>query len=565
MWKTSLLSIVITALVATATPNFARGSDTPANISPKKNFEWSEFERIPVQSGGRIKPLSTYAQEIVLYITSSGRFSNNGHRWQPSELLLSWVTETGYWLDQAIFKIGHVDTRRQLLLEENRNLFTPRELFRNPTVLQYLKADGVQAPAPDDKRLPAREQDLKRVLYGLLLFDHLLQGQAWPLFPEPAPAAWRSFIDAKNEKEEGLKTAFLEIIAAYYKNQPQAFNEKVPAFRQALLQQIPGFSSAEGKKIDVEHFYNRVRPFHWSWIFYFLSALFFALLLWSKKKPFQPPAQLFLVTAVLAHLTGLTCRIWIAGRPPVTNMYETVVWVGLLSLVFALIVYAIQRELLALFIGTTLSGILLLLSESAPAVLDPTLNPLVAVLRSNFWLTIHVLTITTSYAAFALCFGIGNATLIQYLKKKPSPAGHFLQKIEAYNRLNYRAMQFGVVLIAAGTILGGVWADYSWGRFWGWDPKEVWALIALLAYLALLHGRMAGWVTSFGFAAMSIVCFLTVLMSWYGVNFILGAGLHSYGFASGGTGYVVTFCALELVFVLACWLHHRQQTLRQAS
>ena len=101
-------------------------------------------------------------------------------------------------------------------------------------------------------------------------------------------------------------------------------------------------------------------------------------------------------------------------------------------------------------------------------------------------------------------------------------------------------MQVGVLLIAAGTILGGVWADYSWGRFWGWDPKEVWALITLLVYLIPLHGRFAGWVNTFGLVVASVVCFLSVIMAWYGVNFVLGVGLHSYGFVEGGSQGVMS-------------------------
>ena len=107
--------------------------------------------------------------------------------------------------------------------------------------------------------------------------------------------------------------------------------------------------------------------------------------------------------------------------------------------------------------------------------------------------------------------------------------------IKPLSNFIYRAMQVGVLLIAAGTILGGVWADASWGRFWGWDPKEVWALITLLVYLVPLHGRFAGWVTTFGLAVASIVCFNSVVMAWYGVNFVLGVGLHSYGFTEGGS------------------------------
>src|SRR2546421_1920730 len=113
----------------------------------------------------------------------------------------------------------------------------------------------------------------------------------------------------------------------------------------------------------------------------------------------------------------------------------------------------------------------------------------------------------------------------------------------------YRVLQLGVLLLAAGTILGGVWANYSWGRFWGWDPKETWALIALLCYIVALHGRLAGWWTQFGLAVASVVCFLAVLMAWYGVNFVLGKGLHSYGFGIGGEAYGAVFFAFDLLFV----------------
>ena len=115
-------------------------------------------------------------------------------------------------------------------------------------------------------------------------------------------------------------------------------------------------------------------------------------------------------------------------------------------------------------------------------------------------------------------------------------------------------------LLAAGTILGGVWANYSWGRFWGWDPKETWALIALLCYILTLHGRLAGWWTQFGLVVASVVCFLAVLMAWYGVNFVFGKGLHSYGFGLGGEMYVASFVVADLLFVgFAIWRYRRSR------
>jgi ABC-type transport system involved in cytochrome c biogenesis permease subunit len=128
-------------------------------------------------------------------------------------------------------------------------------------------------------------------------------------------------------------------------------------------------------------------------------------------------------------------------------------------------------------------------------------------------------------------------------------------RIKPLARFIDRAIQAGVVLVTTGTILGGIWADASWGRFWGWDPKEVWALITLLVYLIPLHGRFAGWVSTFGLVVSSVVCFGSVLMAWYGVNFVLGVGLHSYGFSDGGGQGAVLAAALTLLAIVfaAAW------------
>jgi ABC-type transport system involved in cytochrome c biogenesis permease subunit len=196
----------------------------------------------------------------------------------------------------------------------------------------------------------------------------------------------------------------------------------------------------------------------------------------------------------------------------------------------------------------------LIISDNVSGVLDNGLHPLEPVLRSNMWLTIHVLTITLGYAAFSLSLVLGNLGLGQWVflgregKNLPQRQLAFFA---------YRAVQVGVVLLAAGTILGGVWADYSWGRFWGWDPKETWALIALLGYLALIHARFRGMVGPFGFLAGCVGAFMGVLMAWYGVNFVLGVGKHSYGFSAGGVAYVATYCCLQLAFIaMAAWMRH---------
>ena len=255
------------------------------------------------------------------------------------------------------------------------------------------------------------------------------------------------------------------------------------------------------------------------------------------------------VAGLLFHASAITMRCMIAGRPPVTNMYESIIWVSFAVTFFGMIFFARYSAPIYLLAALPVSLVALLLVHQMPIAMPSSIDPLVPVLRDNFWLTIHVLTITLSYAAFALAMGFGHILLWRYMRN-PAAA----RADQPMHFWLYRVLQLGVLLLAAGTILGGVWANYSWGRFWGWDPKETWALIALLCYILTLHGRLAGWWTQFGLVVASVVCFLAVLFAWYGVNFVLGKGLHSYGFGIGGETYVASFVIADLLFVaFAIW------------
>jgi ABC-type transport system involved in cytochrome c biogenesis permease subunit len=226
--------------------------------------------------------------------------------------------------------------------------------------------------------------------------------------------------------------------------------------------------------------------------------------------------------------------------------------VAMMGAIFSFILELVYRRRVIAIGGAVVAVMATIVADAMPMEYGNAIRNLTPVLRSNYWLTIHVLTIVSSYAAFALALVLGNIVLGQFIYGKSDAA-----VIRTNLLFTYRAVQIGVLLVAAGTILGGLWADVSWGRFWGWDPKEVWALIVLLTYLALLHGRYAGWIKQFGTAAGAVICFTAVLMSWYGVNFVLGAGLHSYGFNTGGQGYVASFVLCQWAYVLIAWVIYR--------
>ncbi len=521
-----------------------------SKAEPKPGFDFRHWSSMPMQSGGRLKPLSSFAREVILFVTGKAHLSG----WENTEILLSWMAYPEAWSQEPLFRISHPDTRKQLMLAADATRFSVQTLLSNTTVVQYLQSQGSQSPAPDDKRLPAREQDLKRLLHAIGLFDGVLRGSALALIPEKGTAPWRSVTPTASDQDPAataIREHFFKTVKAYFDSDPVAFENESRELKSSIESRVDGYGEKEARSISLEDFFNHLRPFQWAWLLLVVSALLWALsLLFSQTKGmawFKKGAIVATIAGVSFQIVGFALRVLISGRPPVTNMYESVLWVGFGVLVFTAAVFYFHRERVVLAVGTAVAAVILFVADLSPAVLDPTIQPLVPVLRDNFWLTIHVLTITISYAAFALSLGFGNVALFQFFRKNTLP----LKNATALNQLSYRSMQFGVVLLAAGTILGGVWADYSWGRFWGWDPKETWALIALLCYLAVLHARFVGWVGTFAFAALSVGCFLSVMMAWYGVNFVLGAGLHSYGFSTGGTPWVAGFCALELVWIAA--------------
>ncbi len=312
--------------------------------------------------------------------------------------------------------------------------------------------------------------------------------------------------------------------------------------------------------IDLELTFNKSQPFMWAWILMLPAVFAFGGSYLTGSRLLYLGGFVFFAAALALEVFGFYCRIAISGRPPVSNMYETVIFVAFMASLFAVGLELVYRKGLIIWAGSLVSLTALVLADQVPTTLDPSLQPLTPVLRSNFWLIIHVLTIVSSYAGGLLAWGLANVSL--GLLAFGNPTRETLKTLSNYT---YRAMQIAVLLLAAGTFLGGWWAAYSWGRFWGWDPKETWALISLVCYVIPLHARYIGWVKDFGLAVAAVVCFAAILMCWYGVNFVLPAGLHSYGFGGGGQAYVGLAVLLNLFWVFLTSLLYFNKTQRLAQ
>ncbi len=292
--------------------------------------------------------------------------------------------------------------------------------------------------------------------------------------------------------------------------------------------------------IDLELFYKRSSVFTFAWLAFIFGGVTAAFGL-RRGPTWRRVGTTLVVIGLVATTAGLTARCIITGLGAVTNLYETLIFVALIAGVMGLIMAKTSGNGLYLVAGAIAAGLCAMVGEAMPPEMGNNIGQLQPVLRSRFWLWIHVKTVVASYAAYALALVLGNIALWQAWREK--------RKVTMEeSRALYRCLQVGTVLIIAGTLLGGWWADAAWGRFWGWDPKEVGALIVCLTYLIPLHLRYVGAVGPTGLAAWSVLGFLSVLWSWYGVNFILGTGLHAYGFGSGGQSIVLPLTAAQLLF-----------------
>jgi len=482
---------------------------------------------------------------------------------EPLDWLLAMVSSPAEWRQEKFIKVTHAGLRDATGLPHGQDVFSFDELSKHEGFLKAAEKVHEKLRADREAPLDPIEREVSTLYDTLATVSTVFSGEALRIVPHPtdANATWFSLaaldqIDAPAIQR--VKTLTAALVVAYKDGNKSVVEASGSALAKRLAELSPSVYPAE-KVLKTEVRYNRLKPFRLSWILYLLGFLFLIASFPLASRVVSGLGFAAILAGFVVHAYGMVLRMMISGRPPVTNMYESVIWVAWGAVLFALIFEFVYKARYIAVCASAVAVICLILADNVP-ILDGSIDPLVPVLRDNMWLTVHVLTITLGYAAFTLAMGIGHLNLGLYFFA-PQRAG----LLKTLSLFLYRALQVGTLFLAVGTMLGGVWASYSWGRFWGWDPKETWALIALLGYLAILHGRMIGWIRDFGTAVGAILGYLLVLMAWYGVNFVLGTGLHSYGFGSGGYAYVGGFVAFEVLVVVAALLRQRAEAARRPA
>jgi ABC-type transport system involved in cytochrome c biogenesis permease subunit len=320
------------------------------------------------------------------------------------------------------------------------------------------------------------------------------------------------------------------MLLAYAQDKSDQFNRDLAAYQKLLAERYP----ADVRKADLEVFFNQMTPFYHCALLY-VGVFLLSCFSWvAFAEPLRRSAFWLAAFTFLLHTVALLVRIYLSGRPPVTNLYSAAIFVGWCSVLVALVLELIYKNGTGSALAAVAGSLTLIVAHNLAT--DDTLAVLQAVLDTNFWLATHVTIITFGYGATYVA-GILGAFLVM--------RGVLTRSLDtkAYRTLGqmiYAVVCFATLLSFTGTVLGGLWADVSWGRFWGWDPKENGALIIVLWNALVLHARWGGIVQQRGMAVLALFGNVVTTWSFFGVN-MLGVGLHSYGFMSGALYWMTVF------------------------
>ena len=326
------------------------------------------------------------------------------------------------------------------------------------------------------------------------------------------------------------------LVLAFHNGNGSAWENSITNIQQEIVS--GSYEDIRIRALESEHLYNQINPFYISFLLYCCSFLLLATCMYFKKEQLAGFVLPILWAGVFIHFSGIVARIYILERPPVSTLYESIIFVGFIAVLYGLISFMREKGIFWLFVSAG-SGLFLHLLGFSYDQDGDNLMMLTAVLNTNFWLATHVICITMGYAFCIITSILAHYALIIAVFKKYNDA--------IFKHIHHVAL-LALLFSAVGTVLGGIWADQSWGRFWGWDPKENGALLIVLWLIWILHGRISGQMRKpmviAGLAYLSVI----VALSWFGVN-LLSVGLHAYGFTDSAAWSLGIFVGIETTLI----------------
>ena len=519
-------------------------------LLPSLQAEEFDVRNIPLQDEGRIKPLDTFARNHLLAFY--GKRSIKEMNLSATDWILNLILDPQNGKEQKIFNIRNPEVVSSIYLDwSTEHKYSFNEIL--PGLSNQAVLINMINQKPDANR-SVFEKQLLELNNNAMRFEEISYLKAMKLLPPDEISKtdeWSSPLEfivngrSPEPHQDAILNALQQYLAGRLAGQEASMQSAMANYKAALLM-VPGelFDITVLKK---ETWMNRVNLFYTSVGLYLFAFILLGLSWMIKPLLMKRVSYALLILGFLFHAYGIYLRMHIMGRPPVSTLYESVIFVAFIVILFAIILEYFRRDGLGIFVGTVSGSIFHYIGFGYASDGD-TLGILVAVLNSNFWLATHVTTITMGYGASLVAGFIGHLYLVQAIRQPKNKSS--LKSI--FNNL------FGITLIALfftlfGTILGGIWADQSWGRFWGWDPKENGALLIVLWQLMMVHMRLSGLAKPAEFALGMALNNIIVALAWFGVN-LLQVGLHSYGFDDGVARNLFIFIALELIIGFGTYL-----------
>ena len=519
----------------------------------------NKFGELVIQdTGGRMKPINTFSSELLRKVSKSDTYKGLN----SDQVLLSILRNPLAWYSEPIIYIkrGNDSIRRILGIDEKQKYAAFMDFFDeqgNYKISTNLE-NAYKSSLPNQFEKDFIQSDRK----VNLLFS-ALEGDILRIFPKPNDLnnTWVSYSELKDENFVGIDSLFVNNIFPLYLRELDnsiKFNDYKQA--EGMLESIKGFQLKYSRdimptdnKIKAEVLYNKINVFEKLFIWYFsVGMLYFLFIVFDIfsdnsliKKIMRYILLLFkssIFILFFVHTLGLIARWFISGHAPWGDAYESMIYVAWATIGVGLL-FAKKSDLTVASTAFVSSMILMIAHWNW---MDPSIANLVPVLDS-YWLMIHVSVIVGSYGPFTLGMILGIVSLILMIFLTNKNKEVIKLKLKELTIINELSLTVGLIMLTIGNFLGGMWANESWGRYWGWDPKETWALISILIYAFVLHMRLipklrSNWL----FNLMSIIAFASIMMTYFGVNFYL-VGLHSY--ASGDKVITPNFVYWSIVFV----------------
>ncbi|MDR0762005.1 MAG: cytochrome c biogenesis protein CcsA [Campylobacteraceae bacterium] len=544
----NIVSILILILGCSFTPSYADDAKNHAE----------NFSTILIQGfDGRIYPIDTIAREVLSKLYRGDSYNSFG----ANEVLFGMISDAQKWYNEPIIRVSHDELKKLIGISGNyaaaADFFGEDKNYKLQQIAEIANRKKESERNQFDKDVIKVDERLN-ILYAVFSTDILR------VIPKKGEDKWYSINEAMMsfppEENENIRIIFGyyfdSVAMAKESGNWSAANKMADVIKNYQSKISPPELIPSERKIKAELFFNKIKIFDRIYPLYLLSGLLLLLFVFVRMALPKFNIKLIVLSVFginlltfLLHTGGLALRWYVAGHAPWSNSYESMIyiaWAIALSGLFFSRTSAISMALSSIMAGITLFTAHL-------SWLDPQITNLAPVLKSH-WLTIHVSVITASYGFLGLCALLGFFAVILYIIKGFAEDSLHKEEIgrnitEAV-RINEMSMILGLSLLVVGNFLGGVWANESWGRYWGWDPKETWALISILIYAAVVHFRFIPFLNGqFAFSVASIFSYFSIIMTYFGVNLYL-SGMHSYASGDPIPIPIYLYIAVIIIFLI---------------